>query len=138
MKPAAYHILRVGTAVTFLWIGVLILKDTVSFSALLEPWALKLLGLITNNLDDFLRSTMIEIAILDLAIGFCLLINRFVLIASGLGFLHLLSIVISTSILVTVRDIGLMAAALALFFTILPSPFVRPKTFKEWLELLAK
>lgn len=136
MKQSAFHILRVGTAITFIWIGVLILKDTVSFSALISPWALEFLGRFTPDVDQFLHTMMIETAVLDIAVGFFLLIDKFVFLAALLGFFHLLGVVITTDILVTVRDIGLMASALALMVHVVPQPFVKPSDFKGWLKLI--
>ena len=136
MRQSGFHILRVGIGITFLWIGVLILKDTNSFSALIEPWVLNIIGHFTNNVDKFLQTMMIEIAFFDLAVGFLLLINRFVFLAALLGALHLLTILTSTAILATVRDIGLLSATVALMLNTLPYPFVWPTTLKGWVKLV--
>ena len=137
MRSSAYHILRVGIAITFLWIGVLILKDTQSFSALLQPWALELLTKIHGeNVDAILHQSMIATAILDILVGIGLLINRFVIIASGLGAIHMFMVISTTAILVSVRDIGLLAGCLALLVDSFPHPFVKPRSPKEWLKLI--
>ncbi|MBI1866493.1 MAG: hypothetical protein HYS02_01865 [Candidatus Staskawiczbacteria bacterium] len=43
MKKTAFHFLRVGLAVTFLWVGVLIFKNPDGWSGYLQPWAMGLL-----------------------------------------------------------------------------------------------
>jgi len=43
MKVSAFHILRVGVAITFLWIGVLILREPEAWGFYLQPWAVDLL-----------------------------------------------------------------------------------------------
>lgn len=136
MKSSAYHILRIGTAITFLWIGVLIIKDTQSFSALLSSWVIEFISQFTNDVDGFLKFTMMKIAIADILIGLFLLIDRFVIIASLLGFIHLAGVLMTTLLTITFRDFGLAAATLALFVHSLPSPFARPVNFKAWLKLI--
>ena len=62
MKRASSHILRVGLAFTFLWIGVLILKNPEAWGGYLRPWAAGLLPIP-------LAQAMMGTAILDIAIG---------------------------------------------------------------------
>jgi nitroreductase/dihydropteridine reductase len=68
MKISSYHIIRVGLAITFLWIGVLIFKSPEGWGTLIQPWAAGLLPV-------SLKTAMIATAILDLAIGLLLLID---------------------------------------------------------------
>lgn len=108
MKKSAFHLLRVGMAITFLWIGILIFRDPESWGGLIMPWAA---GLIPGSL----KSAMISTAILDMAIGLFLLVDFLVWLAAGLGAIHLIIVLTTTGIsAITVRDIGLLAAALAL------------------------
>lgn len=114
MKTAAFHILRVGTAITFLWIGILILKTPESWGGLIQPWAQHLLILP-------LKTVMIVTAILDLAVGVLLLIDWWTWVAGLIGAFHILMVLVVVGINdITVRDIGLFAAALALMFDRLP------------------
>lgn len=108
MKTSAFHILRVGIAITFLWIGILIFKEPGAWGGYLLPWAADLLPIP-------LEQAMVGTAILDILIGVFLLIDVLTWLAAFLGTLHLV-IVLSTSGInaITVRDIGLLAAVLAL------------------------
>jgi|GEM_PF-1298273 uncharacterized membrane protein YphA (DoxX/SURF4 family) len=113
-KDAAYHILRVGTAITFLWIGVLIFRDPVFWGGFLKPWA-------ANLLPVPVTQAMIGTAVLDIIVGFFLLIDVFTWIAAALASAHLLVVLTTAGIdVVTVRDIGLLAGSLALFWGGLP------------------
>lgn len=108
MKGASYHILRVGVAITFLWIGILIFKEPEAWGGYLQPWAVGLLPLP-------LKEAMIGTALLDIGVGFLILIDVLPWLASLLGSIHL-AIVLTVSGInaITVRDIGLLAATLAL------------------------
>jgi uncharacterized membrane protein YphA (DoxX/SURF4 family) len=118
MKTAAYHILRVGTAITFLWIGILILKDLDTWRSLIQPWAKNLMPLP-------IKHVMITTAILDLVVGFLLLIDTWVWLAALVGALHIFSVFIVVGINeITVRDIGLLAATLALVLMQLPQNII--------------
>lgn len=118
MKKAPYHILRVGLAITFLWIGILIFKEPEAWGGYLQPWAADLLPVP-------IKEAMIGTAVLDITVGFLLLIDYFVWLAAALGSLHLIIVLTVAGInAITVRDIGLLAAALALFWSDLP-----PKLF---------
>ncbi|MEK7090118.1 MAG: hypothetical protein AAB930_00870 [Patescibacteria group bacterium] len=102
------HVIRVGIAITFLWIGVLIFKSPELWGSILQPWAAGLLPV-------GLKEAMIGTAIFDFAIGFFLLIDKYILPTSLLGFLHLLMVVAVVGITAgTARDIGLAAGLLAL------------------------
>jgi uncharacterized membrane protein YphA (DoxX/SURF4 family) len=109
-----FHILRVGLAITFLWIGVLIFKNPESWGGYLEPWAAGLLPVP-------LSQAMIGTAILDILIGFFLLIDVLTWLAALLGAIHIIIVLTVSGITdITVRDIGLLAAALALMIDSLP------------------
>ena len=112
MNRAAYHILRVGLAMTFLWVGVLILRDPEGWGSLLQPWA-------ANLLMQPLRTAMLETAALDFVIGFLLLVDLWTPIAGALAALHLVVVLVVTGIQeITVRDIGLLAASIAVMVNV--------------------
>lgn len=114
MNKAGFHILRVGVAITFLWIGVLIFRDPEAWGSYLQPWA-------TGLLFTPLKEAMIGTAILDIVIGGLLLVDYFAWIAAALASFHLIIVLVTTGITdITVRDIGLLAATLALFVETLP------------------
>lgn len=118
MRTSAFHILRVGMAITFLWIGVLIFRDPQAWGSYLQPWAAHLLPIP-------IREAMIGTAALDITIGFFLLIDVMTWLAAMLGAVHLAIVLTVVGInVVTVRDIGLFAAALALMITAWPDKFI--------------
>lgn len=109
-KTTAYHFLRVGLAITFLWIGVLIFRNPEAWGSYMQPWALKLLPLP-------LVQMMLATAALDILIGIFLLIDVFSWAAALVAALHLLVVIATSGITdITVRDIGLFTAALAICF----------------------
>jgi len=122
MSRAGFHILRVGIAITFLWIGVLIFRNPESWGSYLQPWATKLLPIP-------LVEAMLGTAILDIVIGgWLLFIDRFVWIPAAFAFLHLIIVLVGSGITdITVRDIGLLAATLALLVETFPFRIVRER-----------
>ena len=115
MSKTSFHLLRVGLGITFVWIGVLIFRDPEVWGSLLLPWA-------ANLLFIPLRTAMIETAVLDIIIGFLLLVDAWTWLAALLASLHLLIVLITTGISeITVRDVGLIAAALGLTLDALPA-----------------
>lgn len=114
MNKTSFHILRVGLAITFLWIGILIFKEPGAWGSYIQPWAVKLLPLPINDM-------MIGTAFLDVIIGFLLLIDSLVWIAALLGTIHLIIVIICSGITeIIVRDIGILAGVVALFVDSLP------------------
>lgn len=108
LQQSPYHILRIGLAVTFLWIGILIFRNPEAWGGYLQPWAAKLMPIP-------LAQTMIGVATLDITIGFLLLIDVLTWFASAIGAAHLVIVLIVSGInAITVRDIGLLSSALAL------------------------
>lgn len=108
MRKSSYHFLRVGMAITFLWIGILILRDPLAWGSYIQPWALAFLPVP-------LAQAMIGSAILDIAIGALLLLDIFTWVAALLAAFHLLVVLITSGITdITVRDIGLLAGTLAI------------------------
>lgn len=119
MKKISFHILRVGMAITFLWIGILILKNPEIWSGYLKPWAVDLLPIP-------LEQAMMGTAILDIMIGLFLLIGVFVWLAAFVAALHMMVILVTSSITdITVRDIAILAAALGLMIDSLPESMIQ-------------
>ena len=119
MRNAAFNILRVGVAITFLWIGVLIFSEPTAWGAMLKPWAAGLLPIP-------IETAMFGTAILDILIGFLLLLDIWVLLAAILGTIHLLIVITTVGInLITVRDVGLLAGTLALLIDSLPADIIK-------------
>lgn len=111
MRKAAFHILRVGIAITFLWIGVFIFQNPEGWGEYLQLGAAKLLVV-------EVRSAMIVTAVFDILVGFLLLTNYLTFWAASLAALHLIIVIGESGINpITVRDIGLLAGALSLAFS---------------------
>ena len=124
MKRISFHILRTGLAITFLWIGVLILRNPEAWSGYLQPWAAGLLPIP-------LAQAMMGTAILDITIGAFLLINFLPWLVASVGAVHLAVILIVSGITdITVRDIGLLAGTLALIIDSSPPSIIR-RIFKN-------
>ncbi|MBI4438001.1 hypothetical protein HY631_03575 [Candidatus Uhrbacteria bacterium] len=118
---AAYHVLRLTLGITFLWISVMIFQEPTFWSGFMDPWAASLVPL---DLETLMKIT----AGLDLLIGLLLVANKGTWIASLIASVHLLVILITSGIdTVTVRDLGLLGAAVALTLESLPSALVKNK-----------
>jgi len=118
MNKISLNILRVGLAITFLWIGILILKQPEVWAGYLQPWAAKLLPVP-------IEKAMMGAAFLDIAIGAMLLFNVFVWLAALVGALHLLVVLAVSGITdITVRDIGILAGTIALMASSLPQNLI--------------
>ena len=114
MKKLALPVLRIGLGVTFLWIGILVFKDPEGWGAYLQPWAADLL-----SVDIVVAMT--AAGVFDIVLGVSMILNLFVWPLAFLGAFHLLVVLIVTGInAITVRDIGLLAGCLSLFFATLP------------------
>lgn len=108
MSRLSYHILRIGLAITFLWIGFLIFMEPEVWGGFLQPWVVELLPV-------SVKVAMTGTALLDVLIGVLLLLNFYTWLAAGVGALHLVIVLITSGFnSVTVRDIGLLAASAAL------------------------
>ena len=113
-KSYAFHILRVGLAITFIWIGVLILRSPEAWGGFIQPWVVDLLPF-------SVRETMIGTAIFDIAVGAFLLVDVFTWFAAIFAAIHLAIVLLVSGIdVITVRDIGLLAASLSLAVAIWP------------------
>ena len=114
MKKSSFHILRVGLAITFLWIGILIFKNPEAWGGYLEPWAV---GLLPIPLSE----AMIGTAIIDIIIGALLLTDTLIWLAALAGAIHLVIVLAVSGITdITVRDIGLLAGLIAIFIDSFP------------------
>lgn len=123
MQKTSFHFLRVGLAITFLWIGVLIFRDPEGWGGFLQPWAAGLLPIP-------LAQVMIGTAILDITIGAFLIFDFLPWLAAGIGALHIMTVLTVSGITdVTVRDIGLLVAAIALMIDSLPEPILERINF---------
>lgn len=108
MQKLSLLILRVGLAVTFFWIGVLIISEPEAWGAFIKPWALKILPIP-------IKEVMVGTAYLDMAIGLSFLFKSLTPLAAAAGAIHLTIVLVTSGITeITVRDIGLLAALLAL------------------------
>jgi len=114
MTKSSYHIVRVGLAITFIWIGILILKNPEAWGGYVRPWAVNLLPI---SIAQALLST----AILDIIIGVLFLIDWLPWLAGLVASLHLIIVLAVSGITdITVRDIGLLAATLVVTIESLP------------------
>jgi uncharacterized membrane protein YphA (DoxX/SURF4 family) len=114
MNKSSFHVLRVGTGITFLWIGVLIFQDPMAWGSYIQPWMVELLPTSVYN-------TMITTAILDTVIGALLILGFFTPWAALVGALHIFSVIAVSGINeATVRDIAIVSGALALFMDSVP------------------
>ena len=108
MNHLAYHALRLGLAITFVWIGVLILRSPDSWAGYIQPWALKLLPWPAHE-------AMLITGALDCLLGILLLLNISTRLAAFVGAIHMAMILITSGVNdITVRDFGLLGALLAL------------------------
>ncbi len=125
MHKTSFHILRVGLAITFLWIGILIFKAPEAWGGFISPWALKLLPV-------SIEQAMIGTAFLDIIVGALLLFDTFVWVAALAATIHLIIVLAVSGINeVTVRDIAILAGATALFFDSMPASFIEKLYFNK-------
>ncbi len=108
MNNMAYHALRLGLAITFLWIGVLILRAPDLWAGYLSPWAVKFLIVSPHD-------AMLATGVLDCVLGLLFLTNFFTRVAGLVAAVHLAIVLIVGGVNdITVRDFGLFGAAIAL------------------------
>ena len=101
-------------AITFIWIGVLILKSPESWGGYLQPW-------IVNLLPTSIENVMISTAFFDIIIGILFLVDWFTWLAGLLGAFHITIVLTVSGITdITVRDIGLLTGCLAIMIESLP------------------
>lgn len=118
----AHTILRVGLGITFVWLGTQIWQAPEAWAGFLQPWAAKL---VPGDLTWMMKDT----AILDIVLGFWLIIGKKVWLPAAIGAVHILIILITTTgswSNIVARDIGLLAACVTLFLETAP-----PKILKK-------
>lgn len=129
MKKPSYHFLRVGLAITFLWIGILIFQNPEAWGSYIKPWALAWLPL-------SLVQVMVGTAVLDITVGMLLLLDIFTWIAAFVGAMHIIVVLVTSGITdITVRDVGLLTGALAISFEALPEWILSKFKKKETVPL---
>lgn len=122
MQRTAFHILRIGIGVTFLWVGYMIWRAPVAWGSVIQPWAMRFLS-------APLKEVMLATAVMDIVVGVLMLLNRLVYLAGLAGAVHMVIILITVGIdSVTVRDIGLAGASAALAWEGMPV---------RWREMIA-
>lgn len=130
MKKPSYHFLRVGLAITFLWIGILIFQNPEAWGSYIKPWALAWLPL-------SLVQVMVGTAVLDITVGVLLLLDIFTWIAAFVGAMHIIVVLVTSGITdITVRDVGLLTGALAISFEALPEWILSKFKKKETVPLI--
>src|ERR1700747_182109 len=110
MKKTSRWILQFGLAITFIVIGYLIIKDPLAFGSLMQPWAMKL---VPGSLAGFMSQT----GYLDIVIGILFIFRPTAWIAGIVGAIHLIIVLIATgtpALNITIRDVGLLAACVAI------------------------
>ena len=73
-----------------------------------------------------LKTAMISVSVLDISVGLALLTGFFVWPAALAGSLHLIIVMTVSGInAITVRDVGLLAATIAIFVNSFHFPFIK-------------
>jgi uncharacterized membrane protein YphA (DoxX/SURF4 family) len=99
-------ILRIGLALTFFCVGLMVLAQPRVWGSYLQNWAVDLLPL---PLEQFMTTT----GYLDIITGVLFLIPPFAFFAGILGTSHLIGVLITSGVNEgTVRDIGLLGASI--------------------------
>jgi uncharacterized membrane protein YphA (DoxX/SURF4 family) len=125
MQRSAYVVLRVGLAITFIWIAAFIFQAPEGWGSFIQPWAQHLLPIP-------LRQAMLATAVLDLLIGLLLLAGMWTWLAALVGAFHIATVLITVGINdVTVRDVGLLAATAALAIETTPSWILARMSWKR-------
>ena len=112
--------LQIGLAITFIWIGVMIIQSPAYWSGFFPVWLI--------NISPFSPiSLSVLFGVLDLIIGMMLLFKYQLHVAALLGALHLTGILIFSGIdVVTVRDVAILGGVLAVFID------SAPKSWRFW------
>ncbi len=123
MNRFAKYLLQIGLAITFFVIGMMILQDPEGWGALIQPWALKL---VPGSVVDAMRQT----AYVDMGLGILFLIGPVAWIAALVGSVHIVIVLVTVGVnTITIRDIGLLAATIALCIETTPASLVRRLMF---------
>lgn len=115
LDTISYIILRIGLGITYIWIGVMITIEPISWSGFFPEFIRDL---------SYSNSVVVAAGVLDFLIGLLLVVGRFVPVASFLSAVHLLGILAFYGIdAITIRDVGLFGASLSLLLTSLSNKF---------------
>lgn len=107
-------ILRIGLAITFAWIGFMILQEPLAWGSYVQPWAEALLPMP-------LEQMMITTGYLDIGIGILFLIPPVAFVAGILGAFHIATVLITSGVNEgTVRDFAILGACIAVAFLYFP------------------
>lgn len=120
MNKISFHVLRVGTAITFLWIGILIFQNPDGWGRAISPWMVELLPMSVHDV-------MVGTAVLDMSLGALLLIGFWTPWVALVATLHLAMVLIVSGVTNgTVRDFAIIGGTIALFLESVP-PVVKEK-----------
>jgi len=126
MQRHALLLLRTGLAVTFLWVGVLILNDTTTWAHPILPWAKRFL-----TIGGSIKPVMQLMGALDLLIGLALVLNVGTWVAALVGAVMLLAVLIVTGASgMIATNVGLLGAALAVFLLTAPEKVLEKMKLK--------
>lgn len=108
------RLLRVSLAVTFVWIGIMIIQSPEAWGGYMKPWAVELL-------PGSVAQTMQATGIADIVIGLLFLFGATAWIAGLLAGLHMVVVLVTSGITdITVRDIAIIGASFAVMIGTLP------------------
>ncbi len=121
MQRNALLLLRTGLAVTFLWVGVLILRDTSMWVYPMLPWAKQLL-----TVGGSLKPVLQAVAVLDLVVGAALILNLGTWIAAVVGAMVLIvALVVTGASGALAMNFGILGACLAVALMSAPEGVVK-------------
>lgn len=117
MTKPAFIIIRIGLSITFFWIGVMILRQPEAWIGYIPMWT-------RAYLPVSVEEALFWNGLFDCAIGLFFLANWFTWIIAFIAAMHLIIILVLTGVDdITVRDIGLLGAALGLMVETIPEYF---------------
>jgi len=112
MKSLSLPVLRIGLAISFIWVGILIFQDPISWGSLITPWAKNILFVPLGTFTTI-------VAVFDILIGVLLVLNFLPRIVSFLAVLHFIAVIVVVfdHSAIVARDIGLLSASLSVFLS---------------------
>lgn len=109
MSEVGWLLLRLSLSITFIFAGLFIFRDPISWANQLKPWCLRFLP---KNRAKMMK----QVAIFDLLLGVWLLTPVLIWVAALLSLLHLIQVFMVVGIdKVTYRNIGLIGISIVLF-----------------------
>lgn len=119
MREISEKLVRFGLAATFTLIGVSILRSPEAWGGYMAPWVAQLLPVPVAQ-------AMMGAGIGDIAIGILLVIAPLAWLGGLLGALHIAAVLVVSGVTdITVRDIGLLTASVAIFIEKLPQRIIK-------------